>query len=367
MRGGERVLDELAGLYPQADLYTLFYAAGATTQRIDRLRVHTSALSRLPGVNRYYRLLLPLFPRAIERFRLKNYDLVISISHAVAKGVRVDPGTAHLCYCLTPMRYAWDQTEAYLGQGLRRAMSEPILAYLRRFDVRTSSPGRVTRFTGISKYVTGRIRRCYDRDANVVYPPVDLDRIHPNGRPPEDFFLLVGAFVPYKQEQIAIEAFRRHGARLVVVGDGPGRAALERRAPQNVEFTGRVCDEELADLYARCRALVYPSEEDFGIVPVEAQAAGRPVIAFGKGGVCESVVALDGEHRQGATGVFFDRQTPEALIEAVDRFMRLESEFEPSTIRSNAERFHASQFRNGIQREAALALAEHPQGLSFGA
>ena len=360
MRGGERVLDELAGLYPDADLYTLFHVYGTTTNRIDRLRIQSSGLSRLPGSHRYYRALLPLFPRAIERFRPTGYDLVISISHAVAKGIRVEPSTAHLCYCLTPMRYVWDQADVYLGRGIRRAIATPLVRYLRRFDVRTSAPDRVTRFTAVSQTVTDRIRRCYDRDANVVYPPVDLDRIRPNGLPPEDFFLLIGAFVPYKLESIAIEAFRRVGLRLIVVGDGPGRARMARRAPRNVEFVGRISDDALADLYARCRALVFPSEEDFGLVPVEAQAAGRPVIAFGRGGVCESVVDLESDSARSrpATGIFFARQTPESLAEAIGRFANLVRVFDPRAIRANAERFGAEHFRNGMRREVARAIED---------
>jgi glycosyltransferase involved in cell wall biosynthesis len=362
MRGGERVLDELAGLYPDADLYTLFHVRGATTDRIDRLRVYTSGLSHFPGVQRYYRVLLPLFPRAIERFRPTGYDLVISSSHAVAKGIRVDPSTVHLCYCHTPMRYVWDQADVYLGRGLRRVMAAPLVRYLQEFDVRTSVPERVTRFTAISQTVADRIRRRYNREANVVFPPVDLDRIRPNGLPPEDFFLMVGAFVPYKLESIAIEAFRQSGLRLIVVGDGPGRARLVRRAPPNVEFVGRVSDEALADLYARCRALVFPSEEDFGIVPVEAQAAGRPVIAFGRGGACESVVELKNDSAQyrPGTGIFFAQQTADSLAEALDRFTGLERAFDSRAIRTNAERFSAAHFRDGILQEVSRAIEDGP-------
>jgi glycosyltransferase involved in cell wall biosynthesis len=362
MRGGERVLDEFAGLYPDADLYTLFHVHGTTTQRIDRLRVHASVLSRLPGVHSYYRALLPFFPRAIECFRPTGYDLVVSISHAVAKGIRVEPSTVHLCYCLTPMRYVWDQADVYLGRGLRRAIATPLVRYLQQFDVRTSVPERVTRFTAVSQTVADRIRHRYDRTANVVYPPVDLDRIQPNGLPPEDFFLLVGAFVPYKLESIAIEAFRRIGLRLIVVGEGPGRRRLARRASPNVEFIGRVSDRELADLYARCRALVFPSEEDFGIVPVEAQAAGRPVIAFGRGGACESVVELnnDSARCRPGTGIFFAQQTADSLVEALDRFVRLERSFDSRAIRANAERFGAAHFRAGILQEVTRAIEAGP-------
>jgi glycosyltransferase involved in cell wall biosynthesis len=326
MRGGERVLDQLASLFPEADLYTLFYVPGTTTPRIDRLPVHPSLLSRLPGVQRYYRLLLPLFPLAIERFHLRDYDLVVSCSHAVAKGIRA-PGARHVCYCFTPMRYVWDQVDAYLGQGLRRALAGPLLSYLRRWDVRTSRADRVTEFIGISETVADRIRAR---------------------------FLLVGGFVPYKREEIVVEAFRGLDQTLLVAGDGPRRRKIEARARSNVRFLGRVTDRELAALYARCRALLYPQEEDFGIVAVEGQAAGRPVIALGRGGATESVLPLDSDEDGGPTGLFFEDQTPSGVREAVLRFLDAEARFDPIQIRKNAERFSTDRFR--LEITAALAL-----------
>ncbi len=360
MRGGERVLDELAGLFPEADLYTLFHVPGSTSPRIEGLRIHASPLSRLPGAARHYRKLLPLYARAIERFRLVGYDLVLSSSHAVAKGVRVAPGIPHVCYCHTPMRYVWDQADAYLGRGLARALASPLMRALQRFDLRTSGPDRVQRFVANSRTVAARIRRRYGREARVVYPPVAVDRIRPSGRPPEDFFLLVGGFVPYKREEIALEAFRRLGLRLVVVGDGPRRKRLRATAPPGAEFPGRVPDAELFDLYARCRALVFPAEEDFGIAAVEAQAAGRPVIAFGRGGALESVIP-PGAGSEAMTGLLFPEQTPDALADAVRAFARREGEFDPQAIRRNAMRFAPAHFRAGIQREIAAALAEPRQ------
>lgn len=352
-RGGERVLDELAALHPDADLYTLVHVPGSTFERIERLRIRASFLSGLPGVARHYRKLLPLMPLAVERFRLEGYDLVLSTSHAVAKGVRVARGTPHLCYCFTPMRYVWDQADAYLGRGARRALAAPLAAWLRRWDVRTSTPERVTRFVAISHVVADRIRRHYDREADVIYPPVDVERVRPSGAAPEDFYLLVGGFVPYKSEALAVEAFGRSGRPLVVAGDGPTRAALERNAPPSVRFVGRVSDEALADLYARCRALVYPQDEDFGIIAVEAQAAGRPVVAFGRGGATETVVPLDDPAGRAPTGVWFEAQTPEALDRAVARLEREASAFDPAAIRRHAEAFSCERFR----REMADAIA----------
>ncbi len=363
MRGGERVLLQLVRLYPQADLYTLFHVPGAIAPEIEALRLHTSPLSRLPGAGRHYRKLLPLYPWAIERFDLHDYDLVLSCSHAVAKSVVTGPATPHLAYCLTPMRYIWDQTDAYLGRGVRRALAAPLLRQLRRFDLRTSTPDRVTRFVATSSAVAERIHRHYGRCADVVHPPVEVERIRPNGKAPEDFYLLVGGFLPYKAEQLAIDAFGRLGRRLVVAGDGPARSRLESRAPRQVEFTGWVPDCELADLYARCRALIYPQEEDFGLVAVEAQAAGRPVIAFGRGGARDTVVPwpdheTDAASARKATGVWFERQSSDSLIAAVERFEKREHLFDAKHIRAWAERFEPARFRGEIERRVGEMAAQ---------
>jgi len=358
LRGGERVLDELAHLFPDADLYTLVHVPGSTTTRIDSLRIHTSPLQRWSGSARHYRELLPLLPWAIRQLRLDGYDLVISVHHAMAKAARIAPGTPHLCYCLTPMRYAWDAVDVYLGHGLRRAAAAPLLAALRRFDRRTAGPDQVTKVVAISEYVRGRVLRHWKREASIVYPPVDVDAFRPDGLPPDDFYLLVGAFVPYKRADLAIETFGRTGRRLVVVGDGPQRAALERGAPRNVEFLGRVPEPELARLYARCRALVYPQEEDFGIAALEAQASGRPVIAFRRGGAVETVRMLDGppDTARDATGIGFDAQTPDSLAEAVHRFEEAEPYFDAKLIRTHAERFSVPRFRDEFLREVHALL-----------
>lgn len=367
MRGGERVLHQLALCNPQADLYTLIHVPGSTSSAIDGLRVHTSPLNRIPGAALHYRKLLPLFPWAIERFRLDDYDLVISVSHAVAKSVPVGAKTVHLDYCLTPMRYVWDQADAYLGRGLRRTCAAPLVHYLRRFDVSRSTPHHVTRFIAISRCVAERIQRHYGRLASVVHPPVEIERIQPSTRDPEDFYLLVGGFVAYKREDLVLEAFRRLGRRLVVVGDGPTRRRLQAAAPANVEFTGRIADADLADLYARCRALIYPQEEDFGIAAVEAQAAGRPVIAFARGGALDTVrplLHIKGAEEihdletAGATGLFFEHQSPEDLCVAVLAFEKNAERFDARQIRGHAELFSCSRFRIDFQREVQSALAE---------
>jgi glycosyltransferase involved in cell wall biosynthesis len=256
------------------------------------------------------------------------------------------------------MRYVWDQADAYLGRGVRRRLAEPLAAWLRRFDRRTSGPERIHRVVAISNTVADRVRRCWGRVAEVVYPPVSVERFAPRAAPPDDFYLMVGGFVPYKREDLALRAFAALGRPLWVAGDGPSRRRLEAAAPANVRFLGRCSDAELADLYARCRALVYPQEEDFGIVPVEAQAAGRPVIAFGRGGATETVIPLGAGSPP--TGVWFEPQTPEALATAVRRFEDEAERFDPAAIRRHAEAFRGERFRAEIAACVESALAAGP-------
>ncbi len=365
VRGGERVLDHLVRRFPEAELHTLVHARGRTTPAIEARGARTSPLGRLPGIERHYRKLLPLFPWAIQRFDFSGYDLILSTSHAVAKGVRVPPGVVHVCYCFTPMRYVWDQADAYLGRGARRRLATPLVAMLRRFDVATSDPRHVTRFVAISHEVADRIHRHYARDASVLAPPVDVSWIEPAREPAEDFYLMVGGFVPYKNEALAVEAFRRLGRRLVIVGDGPGRAAIARGAPDHVELPGRVSDAELASLYRRARALIHPQLEDFGLTAVEAQAAGRPVIALGRGGALDTVCPLDPSVSstrvaadEPATGVFFDEPTADSLAEAVERFEKAEPRFDGRSIRRWAEGFSPARFDAGLDREIARAFED---------
>ncbi len=353
MRGGERVLHELCLLFPDADLYTLVHVPGSTSPEIENRRIHASPLSKLPGAAKHYRKFLPLFPWAIEHFELRGYDLVISTSHAVAKGVRVAPGTPHLCYCFTPMRYIWDQADAYLGTGLHRWLVSPIVGSLRRWDVRSSTPDRVTQFIAISDTVADRIARAWGREAPVIYPPADVERIRPSFEPAEPFFLLVGGFVPYKREEIVIEAFRQLPHALIVAGDGPTRSRIQAGAPENVRFVGRVSDAALTNLYQRCRALIYPQEEDFGIIPVEVQAAGRPVIALGRGGATETVIPLADPQRI-PTGVWFEEQSAAGIVAGVQEFLEHEGEFSVEATRRHAEGFSNARF----QREIKQAIQE---------
>ncbi len=337
MRGGEKVLEGILSCYPNAPIYTLVHLPGSVSRQIESHPIHTSFVQRLPGIAAHYRKYLPFFPRAIEQFDLSGYDLVISSSHCVAKGVRPGERAVHVCYCHTPMRYIWDAYEDYFGPGrapahVRAAMALAV-APLRRWDVTSSR--RVSAFVANSHNVAYRIRRTYGRTAEVVHPWVDHATFTPGPDSPSDDFLVVSALVPYKRVELAIEAFRGLDSRLVVAGGGPELARLRRLAPPNVTFQGRVSDTELRTLYRRCRALVFPGPEDFGIVPLEAMACGRPVIAFAEGGALETVV-------DGVTGTFFREPTAASLRAAVETFDA--DAWDPDAIRRHALRFDRERF-----------------------
>jgi glycosyltransferase involved in cell wall biosynthesis len=352
MRGGERVLEALCELYPTADIFTLLHRRGSVSPAIERHRIETSFVQWLPYAATRYRRYLPLFPAAVEQFDLDPYDLVISSSHCAAKAV-IAPGRArHLCYCHSPMRYGWDQFDAYFGPArvgplASRWLYRPVMARLARWDAATA--GRVSRFLANSRYVAARIDRYYNRQATIVYPPVDTTFHHPAEVPPEGHFLVVAALVPYKRIDLAIEACRRAGARLRIVGEGPDRERLMQQAGGDVEFLGWLADEDVRDQYRRAQAVILPGEEDFGIVPVEAQACGRPVVALGRGGALETVI--DGE-----TGVLFDDATAESLSAALDRLGTIS--FDSARIRRHAERFsrerHLQQMRDVIDETLAV-------------
>ena len=333
MRGGERVLEALCGMYPDADIFTLYHRRGSVSAGIERHRIRTSFVQRLPLAGTYYRQYLPLFPMAVEQFDLDPYDLVISSSHCAAKAVVPSRRARHLCYCHSPMRYAWDQFDAYFGPArtgrlASRWFYRPLLARLARWDASTAT--RVHRFVANSTHVAERIRRYYNRAATVVYPPVDTIFFQPAAISPGSHFLIVSALVPYKRIELAIEACDRVGAALRIVGDGPDRARLEARAGRTVEFLGRLSDEAVRDEYRRALAVVLPGEEDFGIVPVEAQACGRPVVALGRGGALETVADSD-------TGVLFAEPDMASLAAALDRVARLR--FDSTRISQHAQRF----------------------------
>ena len=350
MRGGERVLESLCRMFPAADLLTLVHVPGSVSATIERRRIRTSIVQRVPAAGRLYRQYLPIFPAAIELFDLDDCDLVISTSHCAAKAV-VPPGRAvHVCYCFSPMRYAWDQFEAYFGPARvgagRSALMRRIMAWMARWD-RDTAP-RVSRFLADSHYVAGRIARYYNRDASVLYPPVDTAFFTPDGTSPEPHFLVVSALVPYKRIDLAIAAADRLGVRLRIVGSGPDEARLRAGAGGTVDFLGTLDDHALRGEFRRAQAVILPGEEDFGIVPVEALSCGRPVVAFGRGGACETV-------SHDVTGLLVDEATPEAFASAMDEVSR--RRWDPDVMRAHAEPFAVDRFEDAFRDVLAETLA----------
>jgi glycosyltransferase involved in cell wall biosynthesis len=342
MRGGEKVLLELVRLFPSADVYTLLWNPGSVDREIEARVKGVSFLQRLPYAARAYRNYLPLFPAAVRSLDLRAYDLVLSSSHAVAKGAAVPPGALHVCYMHTPMRYLWDIGPDYFRFGAGRWWKRPALSvaapYLRRFDLRTAR--RVDFFIANSQNVRDRIRRIYHSDARVIPPPVDTDFFTPAGsEPAEDYYLVVSPLEPYKRIDLAVDAFAGGGRKLLIAGSGTLERELRARARPPVEFLGHVPDLELRELYRHCRALISPGCEDFGIVPVEAQACGRPVVSFGAGGALETV-------EDGVTGVHFRPQTTRALIEAVERLETIR--WDNALIRRRSLAFSQQKFRDRL-------------------
>lgn len=354
MRGGERVLEQMCMMFPDADIYTHACIPENISPLLRRHRIAETFIARMPGGRKHYQKYLPLMPRALEELDLSGYDLVISSESGPAKGVIVPPDAVHLCYCHSPMRYIWDQYHAYkAGQGriARWAFSAASMG-LRTWD--TASAQRVDRIVANSNFVARRVRRCWGRDASVVHPPVDLDAYRPGAGGKGGFYLFLSELAPYKRADLAIEAVRGTDRVLKVVGSGSERARLEATAPPNVEFLGRVGDAEMAALYQECRALLFPGVEDFGIVPLEAMACGRPVIALGKGGALDTVI--DGE-----TGVLFADQSAEGLRAAIERFEAgLEEALDPARIVAHAGGFGAAAFRAGLARELRAAAPHLP-------
>jgi glycosyltransferase involved in cell wall biosynthesis len=353
MRGGERVLEALLDLFPDAEIYTLLHVPGSVSRRIETRPIHSSFVQRLPFAATRYRTYLPLFPAALERLDLSGFDLVLSSSHCVAKGATARAEALHVCYCHSPMRYVWDQYHAYFGPGrasaATRAAMRLLAPRLRRWD--TKSAQRPTRLVANSAFVRDRIRMYWQRHADVVHPPVDVGRFTATARR-EDWYLIVAALVAYKRIDLAVRAFSRDGRRLVIVGEGPELDRLRALAAPGVTFTGRLSDEQVAALMARCRALVVPGVEDFGIATVEAQAAGAPVIAYGRGGSLETVMPYAPDNPCG-TGILFDEPSAAALAAAVSRFERLS--FDPAAAVSNAQRFRVELFHERMRAQVDAA------------
>ncbi|MDI6804805.1 MAG: glycosyltransferase [Bacteroidota bacterium] len=350
MRGGEKVLEVLCEMFPDATLFTLLHNKGSVSPTIENMKIRTSIIQHLPNSMSRYQYYLPLMPFAIERFDMNEYDLIISSSHAVAKGVRVRKNAIHICYCHTPMRYIWDQYENYFsktqsGLATRTAMGL-FRRYLQQWDVKSSS--RVNYFIANSKNVQERILRIYNRESEVIYPPVETSRFKISQNEGE-YFLIVSALVPYKRIDIAVDAFNEIGEKLVIVGVGSELEKLKKSAMPNIEFQGWASDGVIADYYSKCRALIFPGEEDFGIVPLEAMASGKPVIAYAKGGTLETVV----ENR---TGIFFQHQCKESLIDAAKRFDT--KKFNAEEIHRHALEFDRKIFKEKIQTYTEKVLSK---------
>jgi len=339
--GAEKVAEEMFQLFPRASLFSTVALRDQLPPGLRRVRISTSWMQNLPGIRRYYRLYFLLYPFAVTSLKLSNYDLVISSSSGYAKGVSTSRDAMHICYCHTPMRWAWN----FSGYSEREAMSQAMRAtlqsltsLLRRWDIGASR--QPDHFIANSKTVAERIQRAYGRTAEVIHPPIDVDRFRPSPEV-DNYYLVLSRMVSYKRLDLAVEACTRLKRNLIVVGSGPHRNALESQAGRTVQFVGRLPDAAVARLVAHCRALLFPGEEDFGMVPLEVAAAGRPTIAFRAGGATETIV-------EGISGLFFDQQTPDSLADAIERFERIE--WSPVEIRKQAERFSVPVFRSRMCR-----------------
>jgi glycosyltransferase involved in cell wall biosynthesis len=340
MGGAEGVLETLVKMFPEAPVFTTIYWRQGMPAHYRTWDIRTTWLDRTPFIYQHHQPFLPLYPLAVESIDLRGYDLILSNKSGFCHGVRTSSKQLHIDYCLTPTRYVWDYAGYTKREGLGRATGlilQPLIHRLRRWD-RQAADG-VDHFIAISQEVQARIARLYERDSTIIYPPVDIERFCPSADPPGDYFLIVSRLIPYKRIDLAVRACSELGMPLIVGGEGRDRAALEAAAGPTVRFVGRVPDEELGELMAHCRAFIFPGYEDFGITPLEAQAAGRPVIAYAAGGALDTVI--DGE-----TGIFFHEQTPEALADAIRRLET--TDFDPAAIRRNAERFSVARFKDEL-------------------
>lgn len=344
MRGGERVVERLLQLFPEADLYTNVYDPRGMSAKLKAARIEAGFVNRLPFARRLYQYYLPLMPMALEGLDLSDYDLVISSESGPAKGVITRPDALHLCYCHSPMRYLWDHYHQYRAEApwLARGVMPLMYHRLRQWDVTSSA--RVDRIAANSRFIQQRIRKVWRREAEVIHPPVETGLFQRSDEI-TDNYLWVGQMVPYKRPDLAVDAFNANRVPLTMVGTGSMLKKLRARAGPNISFIDRLDFAALRKAYATCRALVMTAEEDFGITPVEAMASGRPVVAFGRGGVRDSVVP-------GLTGLFFDSQTAEALVDAVEQMERFLREFDPAAAIVQAGRFAPEHFDRKIMQLA---------------
>lgn len=338
LRGGEKVIESLCELFPEADIFTHVYDEQAFTDSIiSKHKVSTTFISKLPKSAKLYQSYLPLMPLALEELDLNGYDLIISSESGPAKGIIPPPGVPHICYCHSPMRYAWDMYNDYKYKAgwFKRKLMPPLMHYLRRWDQLNST--QVTHFVANSQFVAKRINSFYRREADVINPPVSFDDFSVSDKQ-GDFYLMLGQLVGYKRTDIAVNAFNRLGKRLIIVGEGEQFKELKSIAKENVTLLGRQPFSEIKRLLAECKALIFPGVEDFGIVPLEAMASGRPVIAFRRGGALETVA-------DGLSGLFFDEQTEDSLLAAIEYFELKQHSFEPQKIRQYVKKFEKDRFK----------------------
>ena len=339
MRGGEKVLQALCELFPKADIYTHVHDAAAVGNAFPGHQIKTSFIQKLPGAKRYYQNYLPLMPLALEQLDLRGYDLVISSESGPAKGVITSPDTVHICYCHSPMRYAWDMYHEYRANAswLRRLVMPSLMHYVRQWDLASAS--RVDCFVANSRFVAGRIKKYYRRDAEVIHPPIVVDDFITSDQQ-DDYYLMVGQLTPYKRADLAVEAFNQSGRKLVVIGDGEQLKSLQQLAQPNVKIMGRQPFDVIREHYSKCQALIFPGVEDFGMVPIEAMASGRPVIAYARGGALETV-------RENLSGLFFHEQTIESLNASVAAF-EAGGSFDSCAITEYARDFDKSVFNKNF-------------------
>jgi len=353
MRGGEKVVQSICNLFPHIDIFTLVYNKDKISDEINSHKITTSFIQRLPRAKTKYQNYLPFMPVAIEQFDLSGYDLVISSESGIAKGVITKPETCHICYCHTPMRYLWNMYFDYIKNDrpglLKRNFIRWYFNYLRVWDL--AAAARVDYFVCNSENVKKRIKKYYRRDAQVIYPPVDVERYRLQ-KSKKDYYLMVSQLVSYKRVDLAVNAFNELGKELIIIGKGPELKRLQKMARPHIKFLGWMDNSKLAGYYAQAKAFIFPGEEDFGITPVEAQACGTPVIGFKKGGLLETVI-------DGKTGVFFGSQDPGSLIDAVKRFESIRESLDEVEIRENSLRFSVKAFEDKFREFAEAKFREH--------
>ena len=343
MRGGEKVVESICRIFPHIDIYTLIYNKDKISDLINSKKIYTSFIQKMPFAKKKHQVYLPLMPVAIEQFDLSGYDIVISSESGVAKGILTKPETCHICYCHSPMRYLWNMYFDYLNNEKMGCLKKNFIRwyfnYLRVWDIASSY--KVDYFVCNSNNVKKRVLKYYKRESDVIYPPVNVNGFK-FSEEKDDFYLAISQLVSYKRIDLAVDAFNSLGKELFIIGDGPERKNLEKKAGKNIKFLGWQEDDVLKDYYSRAKAFIFPGEEDFGITPVEAQASGTPVIGYGKGGLLETVI-------DGVTGLFFKEQSAGALIEAVNRFEKMQDTLDRKKMLENAKKFDVCIFEKNIK------------------